>query len=98
VDNPVIFVSSRANSLNVLLALLVENTHLPLRFRQLKYKQKQHKAILLFKKQLLFVFNVGKNKTACCILTFICNTSNSINTKLSKVLRNDKITFCIIAN
>ena len=52
----------------------------------------------MFTKQLLLVFNVGKNKIACCILTFICNMFNSINTKLSNILRNDKITFCIIAN
>ena len=52
----------------------------------------------MFAKQLLLVFNVGKNKIACCILTFICNISNSINTKLSKILHNDKITFCINAS
>ena len=52
----------------------------------------------MFAKQLLLVFNVGKNKIACCILTFICNISNSINTKLSKILRNDKTTFGIIAS
>jgi hypothetical protein len=33
---------------------------------------------VLFTKQLLLVFNVGKPKTACCILTFICTISNSI--------------------
>ena len=54
--------------------------------------------ILLFTKQLLLVFNVGKNKSACCVLTFMCNISNSIHAKLSKILHNDKITFCIIAN
>jgi len=54
--------------------------------------------ILLITKQFLLVFNVRKNKIACCILTFIYNISNSIDTKLSKILRNDKITFCIIAN
>ena len=54
--------------------------------------------ILLLTKQLLLVLNVGKNKIACCVLTFICNISISINTKLLKILRNDKITFCIFAN
>jgi hypothetical protein len=44
------------------------------------------------------VFNVGKNKIACCILTFICNVFNSFITKFSKILRNDQIIFCIIAN
>jgi hypothetical protein len=41
-DNHVIFISNRASHLNVLLAPLVYNTHLPLRFRRLKHKQKQH--------------------------------------------------------
>jgi hypothetical protein len=67
-------------------------------FVGLNINKSKIQTILLFTKQLLLVFNVGKNKIACCILTFICNISNSIHTKLSKILRNDKITFCIIAN
>jgi hypothetical protein len=54
--------------------------------------------MILFTKQVLLVFNKGNNKIACSILTFICNISFSINTKLSKILGNDKITFFIIAN
>jgi Fe2+ or Zn2+ uptake regulation protein len=53
-DNPVMFVSSRASNLNVLLAKkIVKNTHLPLRFRRLRHKQKQHTNHLI-------VFNVEK--------------------------------------
>ena len=36
-DNPVIFISSRASNLKVLLAPLVKNTHLLLQFRWLKH-------------------------------------------------------------
>jgi hypothetical protein len=54
----------------------------------LKFKRK-------FRRQRI---NVGKNRIACRILTFICNIASSINTKLSIILRIDKITFCIIAN
>jgi hypothetical protein len=34
--------------------------HITHRLRRLKHKPKQHKTILLFTKQLLLVFNVGK--------------------------------------
>jgi len=62
-------------------------------FAGLNINKNNIQTILLFTKQLLLVFNVGRNKIACCILTCTCNISNSINTKLSKILRNDKITF-----
>jgi len=67
-------------------------------FASLNINKSKIQTILLFIKKLLFEFNVGKNKIACCILTCTCNISNSINTKLSKILYNDKITFCITAN
>ena len=91
-DNPVIFISSRAN--NHWLKIRIYRFG----FAGLNINKSNIQTILLFTKQLLLVFYVGKNKIACCILTFICNISNSINTKLSKILRNDKIIFCIIAN
>jgi len=66
-------------------------------FAGLNINKSNIQTMLLFTKQLLLVFNVGKNKTARCKLTCKCNISNSINTKLSKILVNDEITFCIIA-
>jgi len=60
-------------------------------FAGLNINNSNIQTILLFTTQLLLVFNVGKNNIAC-------NISNSINTKLSKILGNNKITFCIIAN
>jgi hypothetical protein len=95
-DNSVIFISSRVSNLNVLLAPLFKIRMYRFGFAGLNINKSNIQTI--FTKQLLLVFNVGKNKIACFILTFICNISNSINTKLSKILRNDKITFCIIAN
>jgi hypothetical protein len=61
-DNPVMSVSSRASNLNVLLAKngLKYAFRLPLWFRRLKHNKSNTQTILLFTKQLLLVFNVGK--------------------------------------
>jgi hypothetical protein len=75
-DNPIIFISSRASNLKVLLDHRYKIRICRFGFASLNINKNNIQTILMFTEQLLIVFNVGKHKIEFCILTFICNISN----------------------